>query len=511
MGKMSRNGVSIGPGKMLRLAREGGPGSPDSAYGLGVSSCCEVIKMDNAFDLIVIGGGGGGYPAAFRLARAGRSVLLVDDKGNLGGNCLYEGCVPSKAVRESIALFQHIQEADRFGLQVAGAHADWRAIRAYKDGIQTRRYRQHTEEIEATPRLTFIRGRARFLDSRRVEVTDHDRGTQTVVTGTDILIAAGSEASALTVPGFELTWNHHQLFAWQDTVESLPDSVIIVGAGYIGLEVASMLADLGVKTTVLEKADTVLPGMDRQLASVLADILHDRITIITGVTVNAIVKLPGGGYQVEGLAQGASEPRRWQAGQVISAVGRRPYLTPELGLDQAGVHYSPKGIVVDAMMRTNVPHIWAAGDVTGQSMLFHAAVRMSEVAAHAILDPDGTADRFRAEEMPATVFTRPEAMSVGWTREMAERFGEPVFEVERSMGVEARAQIALSTPGFLKMVISRQTGQIRGIHAVGVDAADLSAVAHLIVRLGLTPRQLGQMTFPHPTQFEIFDRLARNV
>lgn len=182
-------------------------------------------------DVVVIGAGGGGYPAAFRLARSGCKVVMVDGKGNLGGNCLYEGCIPSKSVRQATVVWHEAQQAEFFGLDVQAHNAPWAGIRAYKDGVQTRRYAQHLEEIQSTPNLTFIRGTARLIDESHVQVDDWDRQTALTVGTRDILLATGSEATPLAIPGFEQCWDHHDLFAWNDAVANLPHDVVILGGG----------------------------------------------------------------------------------------------------------------------------------------------------------------------------------------------------------------------------------------------------------------------------------------
>lgn len=461
------------------------------------------------WDLVVLGAGGGGYPAALRLAGSGRRVLMVDDKGNLGGNCLYEGCIPSKAVRQASIVWQQFGQAAYFGLQARPMVAAWDGIRQYKDGVQTRRYAQHQQEIGNTPNLTMVRGRGRLLDARRIEIEDWDRGTTVKVEAIHILIAAGSEADTLSIAGFDKTWNHHDLFAWNHTQPTLPKTMVILGGGYIGVESASMLQDLGVEVTLLEMAPAILGHMDPDLVQAVSQPLGRRVKLVTGVEVDRIEERDRR-YTVVGHPIQGGQELTWETDCVLAAVGRRPAIDVGLGLDAAGVDYSRQGIAVDMRMHTNIPHIYAAGDVNGLSMLFHSAVRMSEIVAQDILWGSELQDRFNPLEMPTTVFSRPEAFSVGLTREAARHHDIHVVERSREMGVEAWAQIAGELEGFIKMVVNVQTGKIVGMHGVGIDAAALSAVAHMAIHQGLTPRQLGQMTFPHPTQFEIVAGLARS-
>jgi dihydrolipoamide dehydrogenase len=467
--------------------------------------------MHDRYDLVVIGAGGGGYPAALRIARTGQSVLMVDEKGNLGGNCLYEGCVPSKAVRHATQTWRELNRAAIFGLQAEPLAARWDQIRGYKDGVQSRRYAQHMEEIQSTEHLTMVRGRARFLDANRLVVEDWDRSETVTVKAKTILIATGSQAIPLTFEGAEHTWDHHDLFQWQTSQTVLPKELIVLGGGYIGVEVASMLWDIGVRVTVIEMESTILGHMDPDLRAAVSDHLRPRIHLVTGVKIEKL-EVKDQGVLLTGHRLDDGHALVWTADQVLAAVGRGPAIAEDLGLDAAGVAYDDaRGIGVDGQMHTSVPHIYAAGDVTGLSMLFHAAVRMSEIAADAILLGDEAKEVFHPEEMATIVFSRPEAFSVGLTRDQANERGIQVHEYVREMGGEVWAQIAEELDGFVKLVVHRQTGVILGMHGVGVDAAQLSNVAHMVVRLGLKPAELAHMTFAHPTQFEVLDRLARSV
>ncbi|MCL4313538.1 MAG: dihydrolipoyl dehydrogenase [Actinobacteria bacterium] len=467
--------------------------------------------MEKSYDLAVIGGGGGGYPAAFQIAKTGRSVIMVDEKGNLGGNCLYEGCIPSKAVREAALAWREAGRSSFFGLNVSPKEADWQSITSYKDGVQERRYAQHKAEIEEEPNLTFIRGRGKLIDANHVEITDWDADDTFRVKASYILIATGSTATELPIDGFEMTWNHHDLYSFQDTKDALPSSMVILGGGYIGVEAAYQLSDLGIKVTVVEMLPTILSGMDRDLSATIEANLKKQVDLHTGIRVTGIAEVEKGRYVVKGVREEDDKELEWAAGAVLAAAGRRPFIPSDLGLDLVGIEHGAHGILTDTRMHTNVPHIYAAGDVNGQSMLFHSAVRMSEIVAKDILAGPFMDDFFDPVEIPATVFSSPEGLSVGLTTEHAEQRGIRVDEIVRHMGKEARAQIVGELEGFIKLVIARRTGRIVGIHGVGADAASLSAVAHMAVRLGLTVDQLGRMTFPHPTQFEIFDRLARSV
>ncbi len=463
------------------------------------------------FDTVILGAGGGGYPAAFRLAKNGHRVLLVDDKGNLGGHCMFEGCIPSKTVREASQLVRMSQRDAVAGVSLSlrnvAIPSVWQSVRAFKDGVQTRRYAQHAEEIEETANLTMVKGRGKLLNPNEVEVTDTIRGKVFKAEFHFLIIATGSSARMLPIPGGESTWTSHQFFAWLESVPELPKSLILIGGGYIGVEMAMMLDAFGVKTTILEAMPTILPQMDSEIQKELALALQNVATVVTHAKVTQIDSRDGEKWVQVESNQG---PRLYRAQQVVTAVGRIPNVSKELGLDNAGIIHDNHGIHVAPSMRTSQAHIYATGDVNGLVMLFHAAVRMSEVAAANILTHPEVADEFDPVEIPTTVFSTPEAHSVGLTLAQAEQRGLRAHEVRRAMGVEARAQIAEEQRGFFKMVVENDTHRVLGVHAVGVDAAVMSALSHVIVQRKLTVQDVAHMTFPHPTQFEIFDRLARN-
>jgi dihydrolipoamide dehydrogenase len=464
-----------------------------------------VLMREVTCDTLVVGAGGGGYPAAFRLAAAGQEVVLADPRNNLGGHCLYEGCIPSKAVREAARLLADAQRGSRAGivLRTDPAPSLWPGVRAFKDGVQTRRYAQHQQELAEARRLTLIPGDAELLDANTARITTADDEWR--VHFRFALLATGS--SAHTLPEIPDGWTSHDLFAWLVARDRLPQRLLIVGGGYIGVEVAMMLHPFDVQVTLAEMAPSILPQMDGEIQSAL----HDALTTTTEVLVNARVTNvsgPSGSRRVR-LQTPAGLVER-VVDEVLVATGRVPNVQ-HLGLERVGIAFSTHGVTVDEALRTTVPHIFAAGDVTGLAMLFHAAVRMSQVAAANILAFPDVADTFAAGEMPATVFATPEAHTVGLTLSAARDRDIPAEEIRRPMGVEARAQIAEETAGFLKMVVDTRNRTVLGVHAVGVDAAELAAVSHVIVREHLTVDQVARFAFPHPTQFEVFDRLAREA
>jgi dihydrolipoamide dehydrogenase len=481
-------------------------------------------------DAVIIGAGGAGYPAAFSLARAGKHVVMADPIGNLGGDCLAEGCVPSKAVREAVLAYQRARSgplAAAAGAAITDGHppaAVWQAVLRHKDSVQRQRYAQHARELAASP-VRFITGRARVVSGGEVEITP-ESGAPERFTFTDLILATGSAPSRLPVPGAELAVTSHDLFRLGADVE-LPSRPVIIGGGYIGLETAAMLAALGVTPTVLELTGQLLPGFDPELARFLERVVKDRIRVELSTAVTGIersrsglavrYRRQAGGSAARGTGEAASPADHdgsVEADLVLMATGRVPVLPDgheELGLD-LDRHGAP---AVDARLRATADGaggpVWAPGDVNGQSMLFHSAVRQSLVTAHNIAEGGASADRMDFGSVPFTVFTDPELASVGLTEAAAaSRYGE-VTTGCYDYAADARAQILGETSGYLKLVFDAHTTRLLGAQIAGADAAQLIAPLALAVGQGIGARALASTAFPHPLISEGIAVAARQV
>lgn len=453
-------------------------------------------------DVVVVGAGGAGYPGAFLLAKAGRRVVMVDPIGNLGGDCLAEGCVPSKAVREASLVRARATGYASFGLHGAVPTVDWRAVLAHKDGVQRTRYAQHTAEIEASS-VDFYTGRARVVGEDVVQVEGSDGATRRFRFG-DLVLATGSAPSRPPIPGAELAITSHELFRLGADLP-FPERPVIVGGGYIGVEVASMLENLGASPTVLGRAGELLRGFDVELAAGLHRALGRRVAIRVGASVVAIERVASE-YHVRFEVGGTEETVAGDC--VVLATGRHVVL-PD-GVEHLGLAPgSPPA--VDRTLRTSNRHVYAPGDVNGRSMLFHSAVRQSIVVAHVILAGGQPVDAMSFETVPKTVFSEPEAAHVGLTEAQAcERLGET--EVTRyDYAEDARAQILGETEGFMKLVWDARTGRLVGAQILGADAAQLIAPLALAVQAGDTATTLAEMAFPHPMISEGIGKAARSM
>jgi dihydrolipoamide dehydrogenase len=451
-------------------------------------------------DVVVIGAGGGGYPGAFLLDRAGRRVVMVDPIGNLGGDCLAEGCVPSKAVREASLVRARARRYATFGLDGPVPRTSWESVLAHKDRVQRIRYSQHTGELGAST-IRLHTGRAAVVAEDTVEVTEQDASTRRYRFG-HLVVATGSAPSRLPIPGAELTLTSHDLFRLGANV-AFPERPVIIGGGYIGVEVASMLQNLGAAPTVLEATGELLPGFDAELAAGLHAQLGRRVSIVTDAFVRAVERA-GSGYAVRYDKAGTEAQVRGDA--VVMATGRHVVL-PE-GVEHLGL-VAGKAPAVDRLLRTQNPRVYAPGDVNGRSMLFHSAVRQSLVAAHAILAGGQPVDAMDFGAVPMTVFTEPEAAHVGLTEAQAtERFGD-VDVTRYDYAEDARAQILDETEGFVKLVFDGHSGRLVGAQVLGLDAAQLIAPLALAVHAGLGAAALAEVPFPHPMISEGINKAAR--
>ena len=463
-----------------------------------------LTALSDDVDVLVLGAGGAGYPGAFFLAKAGWSVLMVDPIGNLGGDCLAEGCVPSKAVREAALVRSLADKFDGFGLRGGKPAVDWGAVLAHKDRVQNTRYAQHAREIAAGG-VAFVQGRGVIVAPGRARIDAGDGSGSREVRFRQLILGTGSAPARLPILGADLALTSHDLFRLGADLP-LPQHLVIIGGGYIGVETASMLQALGAQCSILEYAPQVLPGFDAELASFLHASLSQRVRIECSAQVLSIAR-DGDGYHVR-YKQGGGE-RSLQGDAVLMATGRVAVL-PE-GVEHLGLAMERGHVKVDDTLRTSNPQVWAPGDVNGRSMLFHSAVRQSLVAAHCIAAGGQAVDRMPFHAVPMTVFTEPELAHAGQTAAQAEAaLGADAVAVMRyDYAEDSRAQIYAETQGFIKLVFNRQDARLLGAQIAGMDAAQLIAPLALALEQGLGAKALADTVFPHPMLSEGINKAAR--
>lgn len=443
--------------------------------------------------LLIIGAGPGGYETALYAASHGLETTLIES-GQLGGTCLNAGCIPTKALCRSAELAEEFAGAGRFGFRDVAFSLDFGEVMRRKQEV-VGQLRSGVEALLGNPKIHLVRGRARFADSRTV-VTD---SADTAYTADDIIIATGSVPAVLPVAGCGLpgVLTSEQLL----DVEEVPRRLCVIGAGVIGLELASVFASFGSKVTVVEYAKEVLPRFDADIAKRLRQALGKRgIEIVTKAEVKEIVAGESGLSVVYGRK---GEDCRAEADKVLMAVGRRPNLA-SLNLDDIGVEYTKKGITVDGTMRTNVPHIYAVGDINGINMLAHVATAQGRRAVNAIA---GIADNLRLEVVPSVVFTMPEVASVGLTEDDCKERGIECRTRKSLFRSNGKALCIGETEGLCKLVCGSD-GKLLGCHVIGPHAADLVQEACALITAGADISLLAGTIHAHPTLSEVLPGAA---
>ena len=445
-------------------------------------------------EVAVIGGGPGGYATALTAARAGATVALIE-KDKLGGTCLHRGCIPTKALLRSAEVYRLVQGAEGFGVRVGGVEVDWKTAQARKDAVVARLARG-LEALLRQAQVRVVKGKARFLSPHRLEV----EGEGEIEAGF-VVIATGSSPARLPVPGVDSP----QVMGSDEalTLPELPRSLVVVGGGAIGVEFATLYRSFGVDVALVEMLPRLIPSMDHELGEALKRALSKwGIAVHTDSRVEGIEPEAGGECLV--LIRGPRGGQRLKAQKVLLAVGRRPNVEG-LNLEAAGVDYGKGGIPTDDRMQTNVPHIYAVGDVVGGPMLAHVAMRQGIVAAENILGGEARMD-YRA--IPQCVFSYPEVAGVGLTQEEAEGQGMSLRVGRFPFLASGKALCLGEREGFVKVVAEAEKGRVLGLHIIGPQASELLLEGTLAVKLGLTAEEVGAAIHAHPTLGEAIAEAA---
>lgn len=451
------------------------------------------------FDVAIIGGGPAGYLAAERLGHRGKKVLLIE-KQFVGGVCLNVGCIPTKTLLNSAKQYVHAQEAHKFGVTVQGVSYDWQAIQAWKSEVVTKLRGGIAGQLKKYG-VEVIEGSGEIIappsgsNPGKVGLT----GSATPYETRAILVATGSSPAMPPIPGArdnDRVVDSTGLLA----IPEVPKRLTVIGGGVIGVEFAGLFSSLGSEVTVIEMLDEIVPFMDREQAP----ILRRAMKAVDFKLSCRVEKLEGGRVHYttkEGKAESI------EGDLVLMAVGRRPNLSG-WGAEGAGIFLTPRGVAVDDWMRTNIPGIWAAGDINGKSLLAHSAYRMGEVAVADILSYlDGTpptTNRMRYDGIPWAVYSIPEAAGVGITEQEAENRGLAIKKGSLPTRVSGRfaAENTFSAPGAIKVIAEAQGGRILGVHAIGAYASEFIWGASALIEQELTLEDVKQIIFPHPTVCE---------
>ena len=451
--------------------------------------------------LVIIGAGPGGYETAVEAAAKGLEVTLVSE-GPLGGTCLNEGCIPTKALCRTAALYDDIARAGEFGIVAGQPSLDLPAVMARKDGIVS----QLRGGIEMLlKKVNLVYGRASLVDAHTVEVAPSQDGPSVApirLTADYIILATGSVSASLPIEGADLCVTSREVLE----LSSVPPSMVVIGGGVIGLELASVYRSFGSDVTVVEYCKNILPRFDDDISKRLKQSLVKRgIRIETSAQVQAVRK-EGDGYVVS--YQQKEKPCEVSGSMVLMAVGRRPN-TDSLNLADLGIEFSRRGVAVNGYMQTNVPSIYAIGDLVGGMMLAHAATFHGKRALNHILagqPVSGAVDGIDLSLVPAAVFTSPEAGCVGLTE--AECEGRDIKVLKSFFRANGKA-ISMGEPdGFCKMIVDSDSGVILGCHMFGAESSILIQEISSLMALHCTLPQFRSMIHAHPTLSEVLQALA---
>ncbi len=450
--------------------------------------------------VVVVGGGPGGYAAAFLAADLGMEVTLVEAESRLGGTCLLRGCIPSKALLHVSKVMAETQEMAEWGLSFDRPTLDLDTMRTRKKKVIAT-LSKGLGELAKRRKIKVINARGIFVDSQTLELEGGNPATydSSRLTFDHCILATGSRPAVPKI--FDLPTDRVMDSTGALELADVPESLLVVGGGYIGLEMGTVYAALGSQVTVVELTDGLLPGADRDLVKPLQKHYTKRNIFTGGIRLGTkVAALHDAGDQIEAqLEPTDGEPVTEKFDRVLVAIGRQPN-SRGLGLENTQVEIDERGFVqVDNRQRTADPHILAIGDVVGEPMLAHKAAHEGKIAAEVL---HGAPAEFDVQAIPAVVFTDPEIAWAGLTVEEAKRAGREVAVAQYPWQASGRAQAVGATAGMTKWIIDPETEQVLGCGIVGAGAGELISEAVLAIEMGCTVRDLAESIHPHPTLSE---------
>ena len=448
-------------------------------------------------DVVVIGGGPGGYSAAFRCAELGLETVVVDAGKRLGGACLFEGCIPSKALLHVAAVLGEAERAKEFGVDFGEPRISLDSLRKWKTERVIGKLARGLASVARGKNVEVVGGRAVFEDGRSLRVQGDEPQT---IRFKHAIVATGSRPAPL--PGLELTSERILDSTAALELPEIPTRLLVIGGGYIGLELGQVYAAIGSQVTLVEMTDGLLPGVDRDLVQPLARRCEKMFASIRLGTRVADLREVGDSVQARVGEDTATFDR------VLVAVGRRPE-TAGMGLETTRARLTERGFVeVDERGRTADPHVWAVGDATGEPMLAHRAMRQGKVVAEAIA---GRAVAFDNVVVPAVVFTDPEIAWCGLTETAAAAAGRTVKVARFAWAASGRAATLGRSDGVTKLLVDPDTGRVLGVGIVGPGAGELIAEGALAVETALLAEDLALTIHTHPTLSETLMEAAETL
>ncbi|PTE21024.1 dihydrolipoyl dehydrogenase [Cereibacter changlensis JA139] len=444
-----------------------------------------------SFDVIVIGAGPGGYVCAIRCAQLGLKTAVVEARETLGGTCLNVGCIPSKALLNATHHLHEVHENfEKMGLMGAAPTVDWAKMQAYKQDVVN----GNTKGIEflfKKNKITWLKGFGSIPEAGKVKVGDEVHEAKSIV------IATGSEPASL--PGVTVDEKTVVTSTGALALEAIPETMVVIGAGVIGLEMGSVYARLGAKVTVVEYLDAILPGMDGEVVKSFHKILAKQgLSFVMGAAVEAVT-VEGGKAKVGYKLKKDGKAATIEADAVLVATGRRPF-TEGLGLEALGVEMLPRGMVkIDGHFQTTVPGVYAIGDCVPGPMLAHKAEDEGMAVAEVLAGKHG---HVNYGVIPGVVYTTPEVASVGVTEEMLKEQGRAYKVGKFPFMGNARAKAVFQAEGFVKLLADKETDRILGCHIIGPGAGDLIHEVCVAMEFGASAQDLALTCHAHPTYSE---------
>jgi len=471
------------------------------------------VGSSNDFDLVVLGAGTGGYAAAFRGAQLGLKVALVDED-KLGGTCLHRGCIPTKALLESAAFVERVRHAKDLGVVLPGEPAvDYAQMAVRRDAVVKRMW-TGLKTLVTKYKVTWIEGRGRLEGPQKIRVSQPGEdgtpgaGGERVLQATDVILATGSRVKSL--PGLEP--DGRRIVTSDDVLRSdtLPKDIVIVGAGAVGVEFASMFHDVGVKVTLLEYLPGIVPLEDAEVGRMLErSFVRRGIDVMTTARFDpAAVKSGKSGVSLKVGPEGKDQADL-RAEMLLVATGRAANIE-DIGLETTKVETDRGIIKVNGRMRTREPHVYAIGDVVGGLWLAHTAAHEGLIAAHTIAG-DADVHEMDYTRQPRATYCRPEIASVGLTEEQVKAAGTPYKVGKVPFQAIAKAIIGGEYEGFAKIIANTENQDTLGVHVIGPHATDLIAEASLAFELDATPWEIAGTTHAHPTLSEVIGEAAMAV
>jgi len=460
-----------------------------------------VGDLSEATEVAVLGAGPGGYVAAIRLAQLGKEVTVLNADPLPGGVCLLRGCIPSKALIEAAHLYRRIGEASTMGIHAEGLRLDWPALQKWKDSV-VEKLGKGVEQLFKQHGIKTLRGTATFLDAHSLEIQT-SQGLRRL-SFEHAIIATGSRPRPLPQTPFD----GERIVSSDEALRfpEIPETLAVIGGGYIGLELGGAYAKLGSRVTIIEALPELLPGTDPALVKPVKKRLQELGAAIHLETQSQVVKFIGDAAELKLTGAGGSQDSL-QAKRVLVSIGRLPN-SAGLGLEKIGVHTDAKGFIqVDTKQRSSLPQIFAIGDVVGGIALAHKASREGIVAAENIA---GKADAFD-NQVPAVIFTDPEIAYVGLSEAQAKERG---IEVETGMfgfAANGRALTMDESDGFIRVVAEKSSHRILGVQMVGPHVSDLISEATLGLEMGAFLDDFSLTIHPHPTLSEALHEAAEGV